>query len=963
MTPFLNIVAADLFKKNGGDFSATVMVFPNKRASLFFNKALTALTDKPLWSPQYTTISELFRQQSTLEVGDRIKLVCDLHLSYREVTGADEPLDQFYGWGELMLSDFDDIDKHLADARKVFALLGDIHEMDGVEFLTDNQQEVLQRFFSNFSKEHNTELKRRFLQLWNKFGDIYDNYRARLRQQGIAYEGMMYREVVEAARSSLLTPHSSPTPSGVYVFVGFNLLNEVEQALFSHCQKNAKAMFYWDYDTYYMSGHEAGKYIAQYQKYFPNELTADHPAYRNLGKQREVAFISSPTEDLQARYVAEWLTPERIAAGRRTAIVLADEGLLETVLHCLPPEVRHINITTGYPLENTQVASLVYVTTTTLLRKSFTLHNVNAILRHPYAKYISERVAELHRTLNEGYIYYPSTKDLAIDENLKTLFTPLKKSGNCAELNERLMWMVRTIAASLNASAHTYEAPATAPDHSSMDITIESLYRMHSILNRLSAQLSADWSVTLYQGLLQQVIRTTTIPFHGEPIEGIQIMGVLETRNLDFDHLLLLSCNEGNMPAKVNDSSFLPHAIRQGYGLTTVDNKVSIYAYYFHRLLQRTQDAHIIYNSSTSEGQTGEMSRFMLQLTAESTLPITRMALTASQDTTTYHPKVHENSQTIVDALLAYGGFSPSALGSYLRCPLQFFYKYVSGIRDEEETDEEEMDAKAFGNIFHKAAETIYASYKGRDVTKDYIDGLLNEKEHATLQRIVDDAFRTELFKQNSSLPSPQSGGAGGGHLSGLEVINREMIIKFLVNLLRFDRRHAPFTIIATEEGVYDTISVTVGGEAHDIRIGGKIDRLDSYVNEEGIRCVRVIDYKTGKYTPLTMPSVEEIFNTRNIKNHADYYLQALMYAGIVSKTHKFPIAPMLLYVQQAANEDYSPLLRLNRQPITEVRDCLEEYNGNVNRLIATILDKETHFRPTEDRKRCEACAFAKFCS
>lgn len=296
MQTFLDIVAKDLYKKTGGQFSDTIIVFPNKRASLFFNKALLELTDKPIWSPRYTTISELFRQYSTMETGDRIQLVCNLYLSYIEVTGANEPLDKFYGWGELMLNDFDDIDKHLADTKKVFSLLSNIHELDDVEFLTQQQQQVLQRFFRNFSIEHNTELKKRFLQLWNKFYDIYNNYRHRLKSQGVAYEGMLYRDIIENVIRD--NNHSFKNiDKQEYIFIGFNMLHEVETELFSFFQKNSKARFYWDYDAYYLNGHEAGKYIAQHLRRFPNELDAENPTYHNFGKQTEVTFLSSPTEE------------------------------------------------------------------------------------------------------------------------------------------------------------------------------------------------------------------------------------------------------------------------------------------------------------------------------------------------------------------------------------------------------------------------------------------------------------------------------------------------------------------------------------------------------------------------------------------------------------------------------------------------------------------------------------------
>lgn len=943
MKTFLDTVATDLYHKYNGDLSTVTIVFPNKRASLFLNKALANITDKPMWSPQYTTISELFRQHTSLETGDRIKLVCDLYLSYKKITGSDEPLDRFYGWGELLINDFDDIDKHMADAQKVFSLLGDIHELDGVEYLTENQQQVLQQFFSNFSKDHNTELKKRFLKLWSKFHDIYTDFRQHLREQGIAYEGMLYRDVIEHLYDCE-SDFSTTTDKRTYIFIGFNLLHKVEMEMFSFFQKQGRAKFYWDYDVYYMKDNEAGKYIKQYLKYFPNELSPDNATYHNFGKQHNITFISSPTEDLQARYIAQWLTPERIGAGRRTAIVLADEGLLETVLHCLPPTVKSVNITTGYPLEKSVISSFVRLLSVVLHHRSYTLHNINGVLRHPLAKYISDRAAELHDNLNDNLLYYPSLRDLSVDENLAELFRPLQNYNDCNELNDRLLWAIKTIANKL-------------PEDD--DFLREAIFRMFTVLNRIKNLNPSEWSVSMYMSIIQQIVRGTTVPFHGEPIEGIQIMGVLETRNLDFEHLLLLSCNEGKLPAKINDTSFLPHSIRHGYGLTTIDNKVAIYAYYFHRLLQRTSDVHITYNSSTSIGQTGEMSRFMLQMIAESGLAINRKTLQAKQEANIYHPQAKEKTDDIINKLLNITSISPSALGTYLRCPIRFYYNYIANIKDDNNGDEEDMDARALGNIFHKAAELMYASVKGRPMNTDYIDSLLKEKGNVTLANLTDKAFRSELFQiKDTNRPTPR--------LNGLQLINREMVIKFLKHTLMFDRRYAKncFTVLDTEQKFYTTIQVTVNDKTHDIKIGGTVDRLDMYVDTDGSKHLRVVDYKTGRINkPFQLADITDIFDPKNIKDHSDYFLQAMLYSLILSKKYADPISPILLYVQQSDKEDYEPHLFINKEPIMDIRNYAQEYEEGVKELVSTILNKQIPFTPTPYTDRCASCPYASFCS
>ena len=351
MKTFLEFVAEDILSKYGTNLSRTVVVFPNKRASLFLNDALARLARRPIWSPSYITISELFRRHSPLKIADPLKQVCDLHHTYMEVTGFEESIEHFFGWGQLLISDFDDIDKNMAPADMVFANLRDIREYDDISFLNDEQRATLRKFFANFTDEHDTLLKRRFLRLWSRMGDIYHGFNKRLASQGLAYEGAIYRQVAED--EALTFDHER------YIFVGFNLLQVVEQRLFSRLKAQGKAFFYWDFDHYYMSS-EAGHFIAQYLGKYPNELPIDDDRiYRNFQRPKTINLMSAPTEDIQARYVSQWLDEQRINAGRRTAIVLCNEGLLQTVIHCLPDAVEHVNITNGYPLQQTPIASLV----------------------------------------------------------------------------------------------------------------------------------------------------------------------------------------------------------------------------------------------------------------------------------------------------------------------------------------------------------------------------------------------------------------------------------------------------------------------------------------------------------------------------------------------------------------------------------------------------------------------------
>ena len=910
MKDFLAYVASDILSKYGTDLSHIAIVFPNKRASLFLNEYLALQAGQPIWSPAYITISDLFRQQSSLTVADPIKLVCDLHKSFCRQTGSTETLDKFYGWGQLLISDFDDIDKNMADADKVFANLRDIHELDDISYLTEEQREMIRRFFSNFSEEHNTELKERFLRLWSHFADIYHDFNALLDTQGLCYEGALYRKV--ATDESVIFPYDK------YLFVGFNLLQKVEKRLFYRLQQDKKACFYWDFDKYYMKQHEAGQYIAQYLQAFPNELDSlSDEIYGNFKNPKHINYISTSTETIQAHFVSNWLREkseperpnckERYNDGRRTAIVLCNEGLLQTIIHCLPPEVDKVNVTTGYPLSQTSIASLLQQLIIYQMSQ-YPPRHLRTILRHPYTRYVDR-------------------------ELLTKQFTPLTNA-------EMLSWLTAIIR----------QIASQGKDNISDPLFQESLFRAYQLLNRLSGLVSENDlivdSITM-QRLIDQLIQQTTIPFHGEPAEGIQVMGVLETRNLDFDHVLLLSCNEGNMPRGVNDSSFIPHSLRHAYELTTVENKIAIYAYYFHRLLQRAKDITILYNSSTEDGQRGEQSRFMLQLLVESGHPISQHTLLTGQTIIRRQPVPIEKTPNVVDILHAQfttpdSLFSPTAINKYMRCPLQFYYRYVADIKEPQQPDDEqELDNRVFGNIFHEAADIIYKKLPSR-ITKETLEPLL--KSRVDIERAVDEAFHKEL---------PHA------PLGGLQLINREVIIHYLQQLIKIDLRLVPFTILGLE---HDVARPLVLSDNSHLSLGGRIDRLDLINPDTANECIRVVDYKTGSRRLKALNTVDEIFAPEKIHEHSDYYLQTFTYADIVSRQQQRPVTPALLFIQHAGADDYDPTLCFGKEPIRDIADHAKRFNELLEEKITEIFSPDKPFVPTTDRKVCNTCPYISLC-
>ena len=968
----MEYVSEDIIQKWGTDLSRIAVVFPNKRAALFMNEHLARYAQQPMWSPAYITISDLFRRHSDLQVGDSIKLICDLHKSFVKCTGLSETLDHFYGWGQLLLADFDDIDKNMADADRIFCNLKDIHELDDISYLDDEQREMLKRFFANFSDDHESELKRRFLSLWSHFSDIYHDYNLRLKKQKLGYEGAIYREV--ATKDDLTFRYDR------YIFVGFNLLQQVEQKLFSRLKKMGKANFYWDFDDYYMPRHktssatDAGHYISMYLEHFPNELdTRSKEVYANMRQPKQISYLYAATENIQARYVSHWLREnERYKDGRHTAVVMCDENILLPVMHSLPTEADKVNITSGFPLGMTPVASLIsqlfdlYTIGSQQHGKRYRTQYVTKVLTHPYAHYISSCTKKIFQQLTDGHIFFPDSKQLTMngdDEGLNMLFptstdfTQVDNSPNATIVNTGNISLLRQIGMLIKRIGVNAKTESDA-------LFQESVFRMYTILNRLellAASGDMDVDITTLRRLTKQLITTTTIPFHGEPVVGIQIMGVLETRNLDFDHVLLLSCNEGNMPKGVNDSSFIPYSIRKAHGLTTIDNKVAIYSYYFHRLLQRAHDVSIVYNNTTDNGHTGEMSRFMLQLMVDGTHTINHHNLLAQNMPTTLSSKNIVKDEKILQVLNGMNSISPSAINKYIRCPLSFFYQYVANIK-EPDCEDDTVDNRMFGTIFHKAAQIIYEDVASRQgtVEKSQLQKYIENKK--LIEAVVDQAFNEELFKmsESSTIRHPE--------YNGLQIINRNVIIEYLMQLLKTDQRLAPFTVLGLECKAYNDIIFTVDdGIKRRMSIGGIIDRLDMVTNlQTGQQTIRVVDYKTGSPIKTQTKSIEEIFED-NSHRHSDYYLQTFLYSLIVSNSSKFNpsskcVSPALLFVKQVGNDNYDPVLEIGSNKVTDIVKYKSDFIKLLKEKLSEIFSKDKPFMPTNDKRNCKNCVYRMIC-
>lgn len=962
METFLQLVAQDLYKKTGNDLSRTVVVFPNKRASLFFNEQLAAQSDRPLWSPTYVSISDLFRQLSPWKAGDPIRLVCELYRVFREETKSEETLDDFYFWGELLISDFDDVDKNLVDADRLFGNLQDLKNiMDIPDYLSQEQEEAIQEFFRNFSIEKRTELKEKFISLWDKLGDIYRHYRKRLAELGIAYEGMMYRQVMEELDTQRLDYDR-------YVFVGFNVLNRVEQAFFLRLQEAGKAWFYWDYDVFYTRRpseanppykHEAGEFILRNLKLFPNQLPES--CLDVMSRPKQIRFLSAPTENAQARFLPQWMKGLELPEGaqqKENAVVLCNEAMLVPVLHTLPEEVKDVNITMGFPLAQTPVYS--YINALTELQTDgyrtdsgrYVYEAVMAVLKHPYVRQLSTEAEKLERRLTKDNRFYPLPSELKADAFLEQVFTPQNgQKALCTWLTERIKDV---------SVLYRNESEEEGKDIFGQ-LYRESLFKSYTLVNRLlnlleTGELEGVRTGTLKR-LMNRLLTAANIPFHGEPAIGMQVMGVLETRNLDFKNLIVLSLNEGQLPKAGGESSFIPYNLRKAFGMTTIEHKNAVYAYYFYRLMQRAENVTLMYNTSTDGLNRGEMSRFMLQFLVEWPHEIRREYLEAGQSPQAERTIRVEKTEEMVERMCQrYNAekhpkafFSPSALNTYLDCRLRFYYRYVAGLKLPEEVTAE-IDSALFGTIFHRSAELVYTELTehGKEIRKEDLERLL--KNEVKLQGYVDWAFKEEFFH----VPEEEQ-----PEYNGTQLIHARVIASYLRQLLRNDLNYAPFSMEGMEQEVKEVMEIDTPAGKLKIQIGGTIDRMDSKDDT-----LRIVDYKTGG-APKTPENIAQLFTPA--EGRPNYIFQTFLYAAILCRKQAKKVAPALLYIHRAAQDTYSPVIEMGaarqpKQPVNNFSFYEDEFRERLQQLLEEIFSLHTPFDQTEQTRQCEYCDFRRLC-
>lgn len=905
--PFLKMVADDLIYKYGNDLSKYVVVFPNKRARLFLNDYFA--NHGIVWTPRYVTISELFCSLSDVVLNDPIDTICRIYDIYKKTTKSNETLDSFYGWGEKLLSDFDDVDKNLAEAQKLFTNVKDYKTIDFGEFLTEDEKKVIECFFGNFNEKDKSQVKENFLLLWNHMFLIYQKLNKNLLSEGLAYEGALYRRVVERIESGGINLQKL-NETKKWIFVGFNVLDAVEHRLMTILKNFDRALFYWDYDEFYVTKdntYEAGEFIGKNLKEFPNEL--QHELFKVMGKGQEFEFVAAPTENAQAFSATRWIQKNLSEDPKRTAIVICNENLLEPVLHALPSEVNQINITKGFPLSHTTAYTKLIKLIDDAEKNNQELPDLD------FFSSLQMHIREYARDSEQNF-----SKECDIESFQKDVLR---------ELNA------------------------------------EACFRIYTILERLSNIATKDYfklSRHTLRKLIIQIVRQTNIPFHGEPAVGLQIMGVLETRNLDFENIMILSANEGMIPKVNNDNSFIPYPIKKAFGLTLINKKNAVYAYYFFRLIQRAKKVRFVYNNTSNALQTGEMSRYMMQLLLSQRFNIKHYTLSALSNGILPRRLEISKPADILERLKYNSSnigqnrqetLSPSSLNCYLDCPLKFYFHRIAKLKKPHD-EEKVIDDSDFGTLFHGVAELYYRKALERNETdiKSYNEKILNEKDNATLRKYIAEAYK------NINCPR--------------DVIAEETVLGYLKKLLKADSELGDLRIIELETDRYINVPITIGDKTEEIRIGGIIDRIDVATNPHEpnpykARTLRIVDYKTGNRVHEAK-TLDDIFHKKSKRPYHIFqtFLYALTVEDIVKKIcgEDIPVSTVLFYPSQYGKKEYSPWVKFSGETLNFFpKELRNDFYNLLQKTLEEIFNPEIPFVATDNEKSCEHCDFRILCN
>lgn len=932
---FLRGVAELFYDKHSAELRDYCFVFPNRRSSLFFKRYLAEIAVKPLFIPELTTINTLFSNLSGLRTSDRLYVMQVLYDIYVKHTKSTETIDDFFFWGDMLLNDFDDIDKYLVDAQKLLTNLADYQELSSdYDFLTSEQREAIETFWGNLRPSKEKENEKLFISLWESLYPIYSELKEELRVKGEGYEGMIYRDVAEKLDNSpsvetLLSKYKK------VVFVGLNALNECEKILLDKLKKEGKADFYWDYygEIISDSKNKSSRFMSENVKTYTSDYRIqDDSAPSNPPPYIEV--IGVPSMVGQTRYVAKILDDitsngegaERIDS-LSTAVVLPDERCLMPLINAIPEYINKVNVTMGFPLSNSNVAS--FISSVSELNKRikifseevcFYYSDVLNLLDHPFiVTILNDKAKEIKEYIIKNNLIFVPSKELRKGRLLEIVFDP--KNYNIPDNEDKILTI-----------AHYGEAILMELKEHLNDMDKEFIYYYSTCINRLK-NLNLLINIDTYYRLLQKVVSTTSVPFEGEPLAGLQIMGPLETRALDFENLIILSVNEGVFPSKNIPSSFIPYNLRKGFSLPTYEYQDSISAYHFYRSIYRAKNLYLIYDTRTEGLTTGEVSRYVKQLKYHHLTPLVEKKVSYDLPLKSVSNIEIEKRDEMFDKFINQSKvFSPSSIDTYLNCSLKFYYQNIADLKEPDSVIDE-VESTVFGKLFHHILEKVYSPYIGKMVNERDLRAIIKNIENSN--DIVLEAFKKILSVSE---------------ISGKNKIIEALLKEGVITTLKYDLTRLPFTYINSEMKLSTPIAILNGSKS--VKLFGIIDRVDS---KEGI--LRIIDYKTGG----VQSSFREVASMFDVGSSSRPYTAFQLFCYLLLAKNK----GLVTDVSRSNMVVYSlrEIFTTTPSEMEVTNGQLEEFETYLCSTIEEILDISKPFKSTENQDICKNCPFKVLCN
>lgn len=897
MQSYLRSLAQVFIHNVGPDLSSYTFIFPNHRAGLFFRKYLAESTSQTIFTPKILTINECFASLTHLCVVDQLTLLLRLYRLYKQHRSDAEPIEEFLHWGKMMLADFSEIDNHLVqDVKSLYALVEDMHDIDAhFSTLTDKQLAAIKRFWGEF--HHSVALNNdthMHTHFIRTWELLYPLYKAL--QDNLLQDDIAYEGLLHRH----VIEHWDEIPqhkfNSNYVFVGFNAMTESERQLMLRIQAMGRADFYFDYQHEFLQDPQnaASRFMQDNLLLFRSKYTIPTPTTDTTHKNINLVTVSSSIA--QTHQVHRILSQHISSTDNwtRTAVVLPNEELLIPLLHTIPSHIDKINVTMGYPLRATSAYMLI---------------------AYP-----------------EQYISPMPTEAIDFIACMRTQLHELYK----------------------NSIVYNSQGESIS-DHS------ESIYQLYKTLDLIQHTIhqysDIPFSAISVQQILKMLTLDMTTPYTGEPLEGLQIMGVLETRALDFDNIIITDFNDDIYPGRSRGNSFIPYTLRHGFDLPTIERQDAIFAYNFYRMLSHAKNIWFIANTHADEQHSGELSRYFYQLTWQYQLPITRTTICDELTSNTTERKPILKTEKVQQLLSKYFTsapehryFSASALAEYLRCPKSFYYKYLERVHEPAPDESISISNLTIGIVVHAIMQHLYTKFHQQIVQKSDIESLMNT--------INDDQYWSSL--------------------DALDQLNGDELAKRIVhtcvrNILYHDYNQAPFQYIASEQNVYRNLHLPRTGQ--DVAFFGTIDRIDIRGNH-----IRVIDYKTGG-TDLKFQSIKKAFGLDDKTDSTDspirqksnqYIIQTLLYCWLLQEhqlikqlphTEALSFAPHIYPVRQLHDDNILTYLHQQTEPVLFQDDIVRDFLEELTALLEEIFNPDIPFNTAVDTSRCNECFLNQICS